>query len=369
MKTMIPTGQYIGKYTNISMGLSSLICLNVDSIGEDTYEIFATIFAGIESLYTVSFSISYEDLKNKDWIKVTKIYEYERTQKSLKIKDYDQRTYSEAKVRVTYEYGLRLNWKLPDGTEGQTDGLICNQSQESTLHTDTLSWDDFHSLVNTNFFNRRYVFRGQPAHYRLRTSFHRTNRANIDRYYRENIPSLQRYISAIHPDFASLENDEKILSLLTLLQHHGYPTPILDWTLSPYIAAYFAFFYARSHEGDNVRILAFDRKGYSADFPQYNHISDMALHVSFFDTPALHNPRCIPQQSVSCISTIDDIEKYIEIQENTFNKRYLSVFSISRQETQKALNDLHLMGINHATLFPGLDGVCSYMKQAHFGGY
>jgi len=367
MMPTIHSGQYIGSYTNVNTGLNSLICLNIDSADDGEYEIFSTIFAGQGLLYTASFRITDNNIINHEWIKITEIDEYERTETFVTRKDRDHRTYHTADLLVTNQNGLRINWKLPDGTECQSSGLTNNRDQESTLSSQSLSWDEFRSHVTTHFAGRKYVFRGQRDHHRLRTSFHRTQRANIGRYFRDNIPALQRYINAIYPDFIGAENDYQILSLLTLLQHHGYPTPILDWTMSPYIAAYFAFFETTETDPGSVQILAFDRDGYSKDFPQFNNVSDMNLHISFHDTPTLHNPRCIPQQSVSCISTIDDIEKYIEIQESTYNRQYLKAFSIPKSDATRALNELHLMGINHATLFPGLDGICRYMKYEHFG--
>jgi FRG domain len=41
------------------------------------------------------------------------------------------------------------------------------------------------------------------------------------------------------------------------LRHHGFPSPLLDWTISPYVAAFFAFESPPLSEDENVAIYSY----------------------------------------------------------------------------------------------------------------
>jgi len=49
----------------------------------------------------------------------------------------------------------------------------------------------------------------------------------------------------------------KLYELLVYLRHNGFPSPLLDWTVSPYIAAFFAFDNIQSSETKKVSIYAY----------------------------------------------------------------------------------------------------------------
>ena len=368
------SGQYIGGYTNTTSGENSFLCVNIDHVAASNHEAYATIFSG-KKIYTTAFFFDWAMRSPSVLIKVSQIQEFVRQENgAFKKSEYDTQQYKAADLNITWAEGLRLTWTTDTNESIQSEGLVVTATTPSEINSTNVTWEEFKREVGEVGPLRRYIFRGQSVTNRLRTSFHRTNRSNIARYYKHNVPELQHFLSSAHKDYLSLTESSHLVSMLTLAQHHGYPTPILDWTESPYIAAYFAFLNASCETTEHcddtlyshLRIYKFDLEEYQKDFPQFLEVNDMNVHVSFVVTPPLNNPRAIPQQSISCISTIDDIESYVAYLGKNMNKRYLSAYDILASEAKNALKDLGLMGITHASLFPGLDGICTYLRRKHF---
>ena len=97
------------------------------------------------------------------------------------------------------------------------------------------------------------LFRGQAdMHWPLRTTLERFSpRAWTVREYFGVVRSVSRAIGSLTPRSWSLPTDQEIdeskqgpppgYELMIYLRHHGFPSPLLDWSRSPYVAAFFAF--------------------------------------------------------------------------------------------------------------------------------
>src|SRR5712691_2293421 len=77
---------------------------------------------------------------------------------------------------------------------------------------------------------RKFLFRGQNKSWRLRTRFHRAVRAELTRFLNEDIQVLHRHLSARTKHAFNLNIPDELGAFFNLVQHHGYPTPLLDWT-------------------------------------------------------------------------------------------------------------------------------------------
>lgn len=127
----------------------------------------------------------------------------------------------------------------------------------------------------TDLYVSEYLFRGQSdSSWQLTTTLERhTDRLlTLAEYYRilcATKPQIETFTGARWeiPSFSDYTNEIEDAGILppgkfpayeyfVYLRHHGFPSPLLDWTRSPYVAAYFAFRDQRSPD-TSVSIFAY----------------------------------------------------------------------------------------------------------------
>lgn len=129
---------------------------------------------------------------------------------------------------------------------------------------DLASWASFEDAVKQEmsqelFYNapRRSIFRGHPdAEWPLTTTLERIIGRNmlVEKYFalinqiqtRIETFTNQKWDLPSYEDFRKTIEypsriDHQTFVYMTYLRHFGFPSPLLDWTKSPFIAAYFAF--------------------------------------------------------------------------------------------------------------------------------
>jgi hypothetical protein len=182
---------------------------------------------------------------------------------------------------------------------------------------------------------------------------------------------LHKHLSATTRHVFNLQIPDENGAFFNLVQHHGYPTPLLDWTYCPYVAAFFAYRgisnenAAMADSNERVRILLFDQESWRADWNQLVMLIVPGLHVSIGEFMAVENERMIPQQAASTVTNVDDIESYIRSKE-TEAKRYLSAIDLPVRDRREIVRELSYMGITAGSLFPGLDGAYEELTERNF---
>ena len=253
------------------------------------------------------------------------------------------------------------------------------------------SWEAFLDTITDSPLSN-WAFRGQSnATWPLFSTLSRyflAFRVHPEAWRAQEARSLRIFKRKAHQFLPHIPPPEDDLQWLSLMQHHGAPTRLLDLTWSPYVAAFFALERAT---GD-AAVWAFNpahisypdaimlRDGHTIqpqkmDPRERGHLQCyfLAAETAFLwiGEPYVMNPRLSAQSGTFAVpgtlsQPVEDILSGYPHPQDTLIKLILP----SARVREKGLRELYRMNITQATLFPGLDGLArslAYELEFHWG--
>jgi hypothetical protein len=247
------------------------------------------------------------------------------------------------------------------------NALRSRVAEFSSIAGRLMSWTEFKAHVST-LSRSGNIFRGQQRNWSLCTSFHRKGRFRIEKFVNADVKQLYQRISGVTPHLFDLSLPDHNGAFFNLLQHHGYPTPLLDWTYSPYVAAFFAFRgWPIGYAGQEfARIYVFSMKEWASRYAQIQMLNPVFPHLSLAEFLSINNPRLVPQQSLTTATNIHDIETYVMKKQEESGVEFLYAIDIPAREREDVMGDLRFMGITAGSMFPGVDGICEELREKNF---
>lgn len=248
------------------------------------------------------------------------------------------------------------------------------------------SWNELSDQLFTNSwkpkisrFRSDYVFRGlSNKDYQLKTSLMR-----LQGEYRK----LEKHLIRNFRKYAhrNVLQDESIWNWLSLAQHHGLPTRLLDWTYSPYIALHFATSsleeydvdgviwcvdYVRAHEILSDKLLKLlHKEGCNAfttqllkegaqSLEQFDSLSDEDF-VVFFEPPSLDD-RIVNQYALFSVISNPSLHFDVWLESHSDLYRKIIIPAHLKWEVRDKLDQAN---ITERVLFPGLSGLCKWLAR------
>ena len=133
---------------------------------------------------------------------------------------------------------------------------------------------------------------------------------------------------------------------LTLARHHGLPTRLLDWSLSPLVACFFAV--SRRADTDGA-VYLYDNDRFEKE--EAIDLKKLKAIVTFF--PSHTTKRLTAQSGMFTIHPTH---------QQTLRSSKLTKIIIPKTVKKDILELLVKFGIHHATVFPDLDGLSQLIK-------
>jgi len=184
------------------------------------------------------------------------------------------------------------------------------------------------------------------------------------------IPDYYGTILSIATDYEKLYNHlwagpRPEYPYMAYLRHQGFPSPLLDWTRSAFVAAFFAFHKADETSEDGVSIFVC-----TTEIPNKLHGNDMPLvfrYGPYVNTDRRH----FLQQSeyTLCVRFYDEwkFEPYCSVFEPGLHQQVICwKFDIAASERRKVLTELNEYNLNAYSLFGSEESMMETLATKEF---
>ena len=219
---------------------------------------------------------------------------------------------------------------------------------------------EYIALIEKICASDEWIFRGQSEDWPMLPKLPRLKvRHNVLADERNMIRELRRqvgeYVSSLPV------NDWELLSIA---QHHGMATRLLDWTLSPLVALWFAVERPATRHDSNGVVYMFEYKEDDlVNDPSKR--SPFSLKKTLFFVPQTITSRIRVQRGYFSVHQQNNKSRWAPLQESRNFRERLKKIEIPPASFSNLRYALDRCGINRASMFPDLDGLCSYLTWSY----
>ncbi len=206
------------------------------------------------------------------------------------------------------------------------------------------------------------MWRGQRQDWPLTSSFDRKvqTKGQDDRANKLEA-HLDRFKNRMNESFPNVLPPDDV-DTWALGQHYGLMSPLIDWSLSPYVAAYFGFAERREPNDDSYRYvygLSRSLRRLMTKQKKAAKLLSTDRSVPFIEQLRYPSPRFIAQKGIFTKAFQgNDINKYVlSFARKRPSKEVIVKIRIPTRDRSECLRQLHLMNIDHTTLLLDIRGV------------